>query len=299
MPARSGFCGAVCGEKWLTLSSRGEDQLVLQWGKDRSELWEWLSKTGWRTRLGRLYGEDLAIERGWSFNKVAMKSFFFFFLDGNYVSWHSLSKFFLWKIISEERTSHLSDWCLQTTGQRSSCKVGKVTLSFGWQSFQPREKRQMVPSFVAQPQFIFYLNYSVFLRKAFIRFSLPSGWEPQESRDTIFSLSEPRSFKHSAWHTVSAQQIREWRNGARGLYHIWGTKSLSSRCLFDFRSAKNIPHFWSSRTLDALTTLLSPGNPRSRLRILKELWPKVPRFPFDLESCHQTDELGHPHKWRI
>ena len=132
-----------------------------------------------------------------------------------------------------------------------------------------------------------------------IRFSLPSGWEPQESRDTIFSLSEHRSFKHSAWHTVSAQQIREWRNGARGRYHIWGTKSLSSRCLFDFRSTKNIPHFWSSRTLDALTTLLSPGNSRSRLRILKELWPKVPRFPFDLESCHRTDELGHPHKWPI
>ena len=152
--------------------------------KDRLE--NQVRETLWR-RFG--YRKRLEFQQG-------CNEFILLFLDGNYVFWHPLSKFFLWKIISEERTSHLSDWCLQTTGQRSSCMVGKVTLSFGWQSFQPRAKRQMVPSFVAQPQFIFYLNYSVFLRKALISFSLPNGWELQESRDTILSLFEPLSFKY-------------------------------------------------------------------------------------------------------
>lgn len=66
--------------------------------------------------------------------------------------------------------------------------MGKVRLSFGRQSFQPREKRQMVPSFVAQPQFIIYPNYSVFLRKAFIRFPSPMA-ESHRRAETLFYLS--------------------------------------------------------------------------------------------------------------
>lgn len=129
----------------------------------------------------------------------------------------SLSIYFCRKLFLKKG---LGSWVIDAwkpQGRRSSCKMGKVTSFFGWQSFQPREKAygqgQMMPSFVAQQQFIFYLNYSVFLRMTFINVCFPlNDWELQENRDSILSLFKLPSSKPSAWHTVGGQQICEWVN---------------------------------------------------------------------------------------
>lgn len=77
--------------------------------------------------------------------------------------------------------------------------------------------------------------------------------------------------------------MKRWMNESTyGLYQVWSIKSLSSCRLFNFRSIKNIPHFWASRSLDILKTpWLSHKNPVHSL----EFTVFTPTSQISFQSC--------------